>query len=391
MPRYKEPFSLYPRKTKKNVIVWYYRTYDERGRRTVGRSTGETSKTLARKYCQELITRNRLIPRKSLTLAAWAEKRRWWIWGECLYIKSRLARSKADRPGITHRYCDLNYKVMKNKILPAHGDKRLDTITAEDCEKLLFTWAGEGVSYKTVNNWASVYRVMLGEAARIDIIDRNPWEKVISLVPNSKRRGLLTMGEARQLMNPATVETVWDGHHMYYCINLVAALTAMRQGEIMALRRGDVFPDHLHVSHSWSAKYGQGKTKTKIIADVPIPGFLYQELERYMEWDGRYVFSLSDGKRPCTGNRVTEWLYRAMRNIGIPEHERAERNLTFHSWRHFFNTYLRSRGVPDSQIRKVTRHKTEEMTEHYTNFALEDYREVYDAQDGLGELIQITP
>lgn len=280
---------------------------------------------------------------------------------------------------------------MKNKILPAHGDKRLDTITAEDCEKLLFTWASEDVSYKTVNNWASVYRVMMGEAARIDLIDRNPWEKVLSLVPNSKRRGLLTMGEARQLMNPVTVEEVWDGHHMYYCINLVAALTAMRQGEIMALRKGDVFPDHLHVSHSWSAKYKLGKTKTKIIADVPIPGFLYQELERYLKWNGKYVFSLNDGRRPCTGNRVTEWLYRAMRNIGIPEHERAERNLTFHSWRHFFNTYLRSRGVPDSQIRKVTRHKTEEMTEHYTNFALEDYREVYDAQDGLGELIQITP
>ncbi|KKL26649.1 hypothetical protein LCGC14_2393170, partial [marine sediment metagenome] len=365
MPRYKEPFSLYPRKTKKNIIVWYYRTYNEKGRRTIGRSTGESSKTLARQYCQKLISKNKLIPQKSPTLAEWAEKRRWWIWGECLYIKGRLARSSADRPAITRRYADLNYRVLEQRILSEHGDKRLDTITPEDCEKLLFYWADQGFTHKTVNNWASAYRVMLGEAARIDIIERNPWEKVLSLVPNSKRRGLLTMAEARQLLNPATYEKVWDGHHMYYCINLVAALTAMRQGEILALRRGNVFSDHLHVKHSWATKYGQGKTKTKEIADVPIPGFLYREMEKYLKGKG-YIFSFSDGRRPATGNRVTEWLYRAMRNIGISEHERAERNLTFHSWRHFFNTYLRSRGVPDSKIKAVTRHKTQEMTEHYT-------------------------
>ena len=387
MPRYKEPFSLYPRKTKKSVVVWYYRTYDKNGKRTVGRSTGESSKTLARQYCQRLISKGRLIPQKLPTLAEWAEGRRWWIWGECLYIKARLARSDVDRPAITHRYSDLNHKVLLNKILPAHGHKRLDQITYEDCEKLLFIWANQKVSYKTANNWASAYRVMLGEATRLGLIDENPWGRVLSLSPSTKRRGILTMAEARQLLNPATIDKVWDEHHMYYTINLIAALTAMRQGEVLALRRENIFPDHLHVEHSWSAKYGEGKTKTKIVADIPIPEFLYREIERYLRW-GDYVFSFNSGTRPATGNRVTEWLYRAMRNIGISEHERAERNLTFHSWRHFFNTYLRSRGVPDAKIRKVTRHKTEEMTDHYTGFTLEDYREVYAAQDGFGELIK---
>ncbi len=387
MPRYKEPFSLYPRKTKKGVAVWYYRTYDKDGERTYGRSTGESSKTLARQYCQSLISKGRLIPQKSPTLAEWTEKRRWWIWGECLYIKGRLARSDVDRPGITHRYCDLNYQVMMKKILSIHGDKQLDSIMPEDCEKLLFSWANQGVSYKTANNWASVYRVMMGEAARLRMIDENPWKRVLSLSSSTKRRGILTMAEARTLLNPATINEVWDKHHMYYCINLIASLTAMRQGEILALRKEDVFSDHLHIRHSWSAKYELGKTKTKEIGDAPIPGFLYREIEKYLEYDG-YIFSFNGGKRPATGNRVTEWLYRAMRNIGISEHERVERNLTFHSWRHFFNTYLRSRGVPDSQIRKVTRHKTEEMTEHYTEFGLEHYKETYDAQDGFGELIQ---
>ena len=77
-----------------------------------------------------------------------------------------------------------------------------------------------------------------------------------------------------------------------------------------------------------------------------------------------------------------------MRNIGITEHERVERNLIFHSWRHFFNTYLRSRGVPDAKIQAITGHRTQELTEHYTKFGLEHYKDVYDAQDGFGELIR---
>ncbi len=387
--RYQEPYTLYSVKTKRDVKVWYYRTYDKNGKRTTGLSTGKTSKTLARRYCDSLMMSEKLIPKpKTPTLSEWAKKRQWWIWEECSYIRGRLARSEEDKPGISHRYADEALRILKQHILPIHGKKRLDAISPEDCEKLLFSWTENGASYKSANNWVSIYRVMLKEAARLKLIEESPWERVLSLTPSSKRRGLLTMAEARLLLNPATIKKVWDDHHMYYCINLVAATTAMRQGEILALRREDVFPDHLHVGHSWNIKYELGKTKTKVVADIPIPGFLYQELERYLDWNG-YVFSFNEGKQPATGNRVTEWLYRAMRNIDIPDEQRIERNLTFHSWRHWFNTYLRSRGVPDSKVKAVTRHKTQAMTEHYTGFALEDYREVYEAQAAM--ITRINP
>ena len=330
----------------------------------------------------------KLVPQpKSPTLAEWATERQWWVWGKCSYIKGRLARSEAEKPGISHRYADEALRILDRHVLSAHGKKRLDSITPTDCEKLLFSWTKKA-SYKSANNWASIYRVILSEAARLKLIEENPWSRVLSLTPSSKRRGMLAMQEARQLMNPATVDTIWDDHHLYYCISLVAALTAMRQGEVLALRREDVFEDHLHVEHSWSIKYELGKTKTKVVGDIPIPGFLFREIERYLKWDG-YVFSFNSGKRPATGGKVTEWLYRAMRNIGIQEHERAERNLTFHSWRHWFNTYLRSQGVPDSKVKAVTRHKTQAMTEHYTGFTLEDYREVYAAQEKLDK--PLTP
>lgn len=65
MARYKLNFTLYPRKTRNGRCVWYYRTYDLEGKRTSGKSTGQTSKTLARKYCEDLLKKNILYVGKS--------------------------------------------------------------------------------------------------------------------------------------------------------------------------------------------------------------------------------------------------------------------------------------------------------------------------------------
>ena len=50
---------------------------------------------------------------------------------------------------------------------------------------------------------------------------------------------------------------------------------------------------------------------------------------------------------------------------------------------HWFNTMMRVRGVPDSLLRSVTGHRTEEMTEMYTSYDLEHYEEVKKAQKAL--------
>lgn len=376
MPRYRKPYTLYQYTLSDGITrVWYYRVYDHRNKR-IARSTGETDKIRAMRYCDKLLREGNLIPQHYPTLSQWAEERRWWIWGECLYCKGRLRRSDPERPAISRRYVDDALRTLKQKILPSHGNKRLDEITVQDCEQLLFSWADGGYSYKSANNWASIYRVMLNEAVRIGLLEKNPWNKVRPLTPSLKRRGILTTDEARKLLNPKTVDAIWDGHHLYYTINLTAAFTALRQGEILALQRKDVFEDHLHVAHSWSIKYGLQPTKTKVVADIPIPEFLYREIEKYLDWSG-FVFSFDKGETPATGNRITGWLYRALASIGIDEDERKRRNITFHSWRHWLNTSLRSRGIADVKIQAITQHRTKEMTEHYTKFRLEDFRDVH--------------
>jgi integrase len=61
--------------------------------------------------------------------------------------------------------------------------------------------------------------------------------------------------------------------------------------------------------------------------------------------------------------------------IGIHKKEREPRNITFHSWRAFANTFMRGRGISGEKVRQLIRHECEEMTEHYSAFRLEDFKD----------------
>ena len=41
-------------------------------------------------------------------------------------------------------------------------------------------------------------------------------------------------------------------------------------------------------------------------------------------------------------------------------------------------------GIADAKIQAITRHKTKEMTDHYTGFRLEHFKDVYEAQTDMG-------
>jgi len=392
--RYKKDFVLYARPMKDGRDVWHYKVYDETGKR-LSFSTGQTSKTLAENHCHKLLAEKRLIPQKEErpaptlpTLREWAEAERWWVWGECRYLRGQLARSDEDKPRVSKRYADDALREMRKYLLPRFGDKRLDEITPEDCDKWLFELQDGGLSKKSVNNKASILRIMLGEAERRKKIPENPWIRVKGFTPSKHPKGILTLEEARKLLNPATVQTVWAGELIYYSASLLASVTGLRLGEILALKRADFFPDHVHVAGSWAIRYGLGKTKTKRIDDLPVPRFIYETIDSWCTWTG-FVFSFQQGERPATGNRVLDALYRAIEAIGISQEERERRNVKFHSWRAFANTYMIGRGIAGAKVRELTRHKSVAMTEHYTSFNPEDFKDIAAAQESLVETFKV--
>ncbi len=377
MPRYRQPFSLFSRKTKFGKKIWYYRTYDEYGQRTNGISTGCESKTRAHQYCMKLYRDDLLVPSADPFFRIFAEN--WWIWDICPYVKKKAHNEK-----ISQRYAYDQRRILEDHLLPHFGKYHLSSITPMLIEKFIYVRLIENkkLSPKRANNIVATLRSMLNEARRHGMLRADPFA-MVELPKSSKyRRKLLTLEKVRDLFTVANIATAWNGHYLYRVINMVAASTGMRQGEILAVRDEDVRNGYIHVAHSWSLRYGLGPTKNKAKRDVPVPRIVMEAIKPF-RGTGGFVFSIDRGRRPATGNRATEALYAALEAIGIPRNEQKQRNITFHAWRAWFNTIVQQRHVPAPLIRAVVGHKTPEMTDLYSHFSLEHFAPIVKAQEEL--------
>jgi integrase len=370
--RYKKPFSLFSRKTQSREVVWYYRSYDEYGRRTTARSTGQTNRTLAERYCAGLIRTDSLVPIRQIVFSEYAKD--WWVWDRCAYIKGKLARSSKAKPTISKRYADDMRSSLERFILPKFAKRKLSELTATFIEAFMFSLRDdEGLSPKRVNNITSCLRVMLREAKRRGLLPRDPFDVVRPFANDSRERGILTIEEVMKLFAEEAIPTAWQGNLLYRCINMLAAVSGMRQGEILAVRDEDVRDGYIHVCHSWNRVYGLLPTKTRQVRDVPVPSKVLDSIRPFLG-SGGFVFSSNNGERPAVNNTCTETLYKALSSIGVSD--RAERNINFHSWRHFFNSMMRARQVPTAILQRVTGHTTMEMVDHYTHFDRGDFKAI---------------
>ncbi len=377
--RYKEPFTLYPRKISSGKTVWYYRTYDEYGVRTTGKSTGETNKTRARLYCLDLLKKDQLISKKMSFFSEYAEG--WFEWDTCSYVKTRRVRGTEKHPGIKKSYAaDLKNR-LKRDILPSFQQYKLDKITPRIIENWVIKKRDDGLAPKNINNSLSVLRIMMEEAHKNKIIPSNPAELVQPLLVERKVRRVITLDEIRELFAKENMEKLWKNNIYYYTANLLAASTGMRQGEIRGLLKNHYFGDYALVEFSYG-QFGFTTTKTNERRNVPIPKRtqIYIDMLCTQPWD--YIFTMK-GTVPIGSSKLTESLYSALELMGITEAERKERYITFHGWRHFFNTYCRSNNIADSKLQSVTGHKTQEMVENYTNFELSDVKEITELQNSM--------
>lgn len=363
MPRYHEDYTLYPRKMRDGRQVWYWRTYQD-GRRTGGRSTGKTTKREARAYCNALLKEGRLVRLEDPLFRDFA--RNFWDWDRCPYIRWRNAGR--GRP-VGQRHAGVERGFLTTRIMPYFKDYRLSEITDVMIEDWITGQADE-VAPATCANLIRNLKTMLNWAVKRKLLHTNP-AAGISIRRTSAPRGILTMEEARALF---TDRNAWRDD-VSYALNRMAAETGCRQGELLRLQRDDLADDHVILRRT----KGEDPNRTFV---VPVPKATI-ELVRALPVDGPFVFSLDGGESAYPPWDVTTRFYEALRAIGITAENRAERNITFHSWRHFFNTYLRGRGVPDAKIMAVTRHKTAAMMERYTHWEPAHFADIIEAQGEL--------
>ena len=374
--RAKAVFSVFGRKLPSGKMVYYYQCYDDKGIRQYAKSTGLSKKTEAVAYCMKLFRDNLLIPEQKVpTFAEFSNG--WWNIDTCKYLKWRQLHDP-----ITQGTNDIHQSNFENHIKDYFAKFHLNEITPHVIETWLLSLIEKGLKPNTANLQYRTLKLMIGEAFRIKLIKTNPCNEVKDLKREDTERQILTVEEVRKIF-PRDWRTVWESLVVYKAHRL-AACTGLRVGELRGLRGVDVFADYIKITGQFT-RYGYvPHTKTKHNRNIPITALMKQELDELLQANGDgYVFSEDGGKTPVTYERICRQFDRALERIGISHQEKLDRNLSFHAWRHFFNTLLRMSNVADSKVQKVTGHLTMKMTEHYTHFDTRQFTEIMDVQSEL--------
>jgi len=206
-------------------------------------------------------------------------------------------------------------------------------------------------------------------AAQQWIIPKDPTSGIVRYAVERRNTDPFTKDEIRALS-----ASVWD-NPMGKLAFLLAIHTGMRMGEVQALRiedlelresmNGELYL--VHVSHSWSKTHGLKCPKNGKPRIVPIPDWLWYELRAMnagAEDAESFVFSSTRRENPVSDKVLRAALRSALEQIGITIEQQEERNLRFHSARHYFNSAL-APLVQNESLRKVIGHSSPEMTERY--------------------------
>jgi integrase len=326
-----------------------------------------------------LLREGKLIQKKEAiipTLRQWAED--FWDMEKSGYLKARCGRGH-----ITIGYVKNGRTYTDNQILPYLGDLLLDEITEVEIENWMTGFADRKLSNGTANNAYKMLSVMLGYACKQRVIKSNPCRLVEKLKHEGRKIEILTVAEVKALF-PARWSVVWD-NYTCYVVNKLAACTGMRIGEILGLRSEYVHDGYIEVCMQYSQTAGYSDVKTHKPRNIPVHRVVEDDLRRLIKANGEgFVFvTKPQDTKPMGRTTVIECFRKALCAIEISQTEQKRRNLTFHSWRHFFNTMLLNANVTDTKVMAVTGHVTEKMKEHYTHFDTAGFVEVTEAQESL--------
>jgi integrase len=356
------------------------------------------TKTAAREYCLQLIREEKLVFKEQIKIPLFKEfAKGWWDYETCPYLQSRKGR----RP-ISRNYATQGEIAVRNHLVPAFGEKRLDQISEYDIDTWLTNFTsrvyrknngkGEERHYKqnSANTVFKILRTMLNYAVKQKFIKANPCNDLNLLnVVDEKIIEILTVDEVRKLF-PPDWETVWDDR-IFYVLNKLAACTGMRLGELLGLRGEFVHDTYVDVCKQFG-RHGYGDVKTYKAHNIPIPSVVRQDWQTLIQLNGDgYLFSKNKGVKPVHRIALYKAFYAALHRIGITEEERKRRNLSIHGWRHFLNTMLLMTNIPAHKVRKVTGHVSERIQKKYDHSKAVEMTDVIAAQEKLivGEMKQI--
>ena len=304
-----------------------------------------------------------------------------WDFENSEYVKKRIARGY----DIKQRNCKEKLGIVKRywaKYFDA--DRTVQSLTSRELDDfLMYLRIEKNLSADTVNKTMTAGNMAFEFLIKEGLITSNPLSSVERFKVNAKKRGIPTETEMKKLM-----ELNWDWTDSVNKLAFkVAALFGLRAGEISGLQVCDIDAnaDLLYIRHSWNDTDKLKDTKNGDDRIIPIEHGVALELlmnaRRNPDYsDTSFVFwSPKVAGQPMWPSSFEDDFYIAMQKIGISEEQRKERNIVFHSLRHYCATQIAQRASLEIAM-KILGHRTEEMTrlysEHETQMKLNNAKEV---------------
>ena len=304
-----------------------------------------------------------------------------WDFENSTYIKKMQARGYEfkqrnckEKLGIVRRYWAKYFS----------EDRTVQSLTSKELDDFLLSLRTEkGLSADTVNKTMTAGNMAFDFLVKEGLLEKNPLDSVERFRVKAKKRGIPTETEMKQLIN-----LNWDWTDPAYKLAFkVAALFGLRAGEISGLQMCDIDAeaDLLYIRHSWNDTDKLKDTKNGDDRTIPIEHGIALDLMKQGKRnpncsDTSFVFwSPKVPDQPLWPSSFEDDFYIAMQKIGISDEQRKERNIVFHSLRHYCATQIAQRTTLEIAM-KILGHKTEEMTrlyaEHETAVKLNSAKDV---------------
>lgn len=352
-------------------VVWRIRYQDATGRRvleTLGKEPAWNRQLAERELRRRLVDVERdgyQKPRK-VTFNAFAER---WLSD---YLPGRnLKLTTTD-----------NYRqTLRNHLLPAFGNLTLERLEREPelLDRYITHKTRAGLSAKTINNQLLLLQVMLKTAIRWRLIRHNPVADIERPRIHEPDPNILDQTEIARLWTAYTeleTDTATDEEREWWRIartlTFVALGTAMRRGELLALRWKDIhlLDQHLHVrealvkgryttpkSRAGKRRIDLGPRTTQLLAHH------YQHTT--YNHDDDPVFAHPSKGTPLDPARLARvYLKHALHTAGITKPFRP-----YHDLRHTALTHDAAAGNPLTYIQHRAGHSQTQITQRYIHAA----------------------
>ena len=260
--------------------------------------------------------------------------------------------------------------VLRVWIEPHLGGRALESVRSEDVEDMMRAMSADGVGAKSIRNYigtlSALYRYAMHPRRRwatsnpCDMIDLPP------LAISDEIRFLTTV-EVDALVSAAVA-----GEHQALdrVLYVTAAMTGLRQGELIALRWQDVDWDAQRVRVRRNHVLGEFDTpkSRRSTRSVPMSRRVTGELGQWQKetsWAGPADLVFAE---PASGEvlRRGALMRRYRRALKAAKLEPTHR---FHDLRHTFGTAMAAAGVPMRTLQEWMGHRDMATTQRYADYA----------------------